>query len=216
MYRANASGPTAAATADPQRETPITRSGMTRKEFDDDYVQRLIAGDAEVERHFFHYFSTLLGIKLRARLRNQAQVDDVRQETLLRVLTALKKRNSLQDAAKLGAFVNAVCNNLLFELYRRDSKQKTVDLEGHDPLDSRQDAESELVTEERRQGVRDVLRELPVKDRELLRLIFFEDAGRDDICRSFQVDREYLRVLVHRAKERFRDLMRKQNPEWAN
>src|SRR4051794_33795030 len=216
MHRINASGQTAVANAEPERAPALTRSGMTRKEFDDDYVSRLIAGDADVERHFFDYFSTLLGIKLRSRLRNQSQIDDVRQETLLRVLLALKRRNSLQDAAKLGAFVNSVCNNLLFELYRRESKHKTIDIEGHDPLDSRSDAESELVTEERRREVRQVLGELPVKDRELLRMIFFEDAGRDDICRSFHVDREYLRVLVHRAKERFRDLLRKHNPEFAN
>jgi len=33
---------------------------------------------------------------------------------------------------------------------------------------------------------------------------FLEEKGKDEICKDFGVDREYLRVLLHRAKERFR------------
>src|SRR5262249_2100962 len=68
--------------------------GIKHAAFDDDYVRRLIAGDPPIERHFFEYFSELLWIKLRSRLRNAALIDDVRQETLLRVLTALKERHA--------------------------------------------------------------------------------------------------------------------------
>ena len=42
------------------------------------------------------------------------------------------------------------------------------------------------------------------RDRDLLRAIFLEEKEKDEICREFGVDREYLRVLLHRAKERFR------------
>jgi RNA polymerase sigma-70 factor (ECF subfamily) len=42
------------------------------------------------------------------------------------------------------------------------------------------------------------------RDRDLLRAIFLEEKEKEEICREFGVDREYLRVLLHRAKERFR------------
>jgi len=42
------------------------------------------------------------------------------------------------------------------------------------------------------------------RDRELLRAIFLEEKEKDEICREFGVGREYLRVLLHRAKECFR------------
>jgi RNA polymerase sigma-70 factor (ECF subfamily) len=52
--------------------------------------------------------------------------------------------------------------------------------------------------------VRSVLSELPEKDRKILRWLFFDERDKGEVCRALQVDREYLRVLVHRAKQRFR------------
>ena len=42
-------------------------------------------------------------------------------------------------------------------------------------------------------------------DRQILRLIFLEERDKDEVCRIFQVNRNYLRVLLHRAKNRFRE-----------
>ena len=39
---------------------------------------------------------------------------------------------------------------------------------------------------------------------DLLRELFFLEKDKDEICRERGVDREYLRVLLHRAKTRFR------------
>jgi RNA polymerase sigma-70 factor (ECF subfamily) len=60
------------------------------------------------------------------------------------------------------------------------------------------------VNEERKHQVRKVLQGLPAKDRSVLYMVFYEETDREEICRRFGIDREYLRVLVHRAKLRFR------------
>ena len=52
-----------------------------------------------------------------------------------------------------------------------------------------------------------VLAMLPEKDRDLLKQVFWQERGRDEICRDFGVDRNYLRVLVHRAKSRVREIL---------
>ncbi|HSS96242.1 MAG TPA: sigma factor-like helix-turn-helix DNA-binding protein, partial [Terriglobales bacterium] len=52
--------------------------------------------------------------------------------------------------------------------------------------------------------VRDVLEELPERDRRILKELFLEERDKDDICRDFGIDRDYLRVLVHRAKQAFK------------
>ena len=57
--------------------------------------------------------------------------------------------------------------------------------------------------------VRSILEELPEKDRRILRAIFLEDADKCDVCQRFDVNRDYLRVLVHRAKIRFREALDK-------
>ena len=38
-----------------------------------------------------------------------------------------------------------------------------------------------------------------------MRWLFFEERDKDEICRELNVDRNYLRVLLHRAKSKFRD-----------
>jgi RNA polymerase sigma-70 factor (ECF subfamily) len=180
---------------------------LPRYEFDGAYVQRLIAEDPETERHFSRYFGELLTLKLRSRLSSAALIDDAKQETFARVLTSLKRKNGIATPATLGAFVNAVCNNVLFELYRNSSRTTPLeDVEDVDPPDLRRpDAVASIVAGEERVRVRRALEALPEKERKLLRWLFFEERDKDMICRELHIDRNYLRVLLHRAKARFRE-----------
>jgi RNA polymerase sigma-70 factor (ECF subfamily) len=43
-------------------------------------------------------------------------------------------------------------------------------------------------------------------DRRILKALYLEEREKDSVCREFGVTRGYLRVLLHRAKERFRQL----------
>jgi RNA polymerase sigma-70 factor (ECF subfamily) len=182
---------------------------LTRYEFDATYLQQLTAGDPEVERHFTEYFNALLVAKLRSRLRSPALVEDAKQETFLRVLTTLRNKGGLTSPGGLGAFVNSVCNNVLFELYRSESKLSLVLDEEDAPEPAAPDisVESTLLSREERARVRQALDTLPAKDRTLLQWLFFDERDKDDICKELGVDREYLRVLVHRAKGRVKQAL---------
>jgi RNA polymerase sigma-70 factor (ECF subfamily) len=172
--------------------------------FDAKYVSALTEGDPETERHFAAYFGELIRIKLRSRLRSPQLIEEVRQETFLRVLNTLRRKGGLQHPERLGAFVNTVCNNVMMESIRGESRTSPYPDEGFDPVDSRVDIESDLVTEERKEMVKKVLESLPTKQRELLHLVFIQERDKDEVCRLLNVDREYLRVLIHRAKDCFR------------
>jgi len=176
-----------------------------RFSFDSDYVRRLVAGDPDTERHFTDYFGDLLTLKLRSRLRSAAQVEDARQETFVRVLTTLKQKRALATPESLGAFVNSVCNNVLFEMYRSHSKTTPLEEEAGAALpDPGIDAEMAVGLDEDRAHVRSVMETLPQKERQLLHWLFFEEADKDEVCRRLDIDRNYLRVLLHRAKQRFK------------
>jgi RNA polymerase sigma-70 factor (ECF subfamily) len=174
---------------------------VQRQTFDAEYVQRLCNSDCETERDFVAYFTELLAIKLRSRLRSPDLIRDVIQETFARVMKSLRT-SGVKDPQALGSFVNSVCNNVLFEVYR-DQARFSAPPEDR-PSEDRH-AEDAIVDEEERREVRLVIAELPEKDRTILRWMFFDERDKADICRALQVDREYLRVLVHRAKIRFRD-----------
>jgi len=172
--------------------------------FDPEYVRLLTEGDPATERHFVSYFGELIRIKLRSKLRSLHLVDEVRQETFLRVLNILRRKGGLQNPERLGAFVNTVCNNVMFESLRAETRTDPYPGEEFDPVDNRVDVEGELVTEERKRMVTAVLSGMPAREQNLLRSVFLEEKDKDEICRQLNVDREYLRVLIHRAKECFR------------
>jgi len=179
--------------------------------FTSEYVKGLTKGDLETERHFVAYFAELLRIKLRKALCSPQAVDDIRQETFLRVLNVLKQKNGLANPEKLGAFVNGVCRNVLIEYYRSVSRhgpssEPVLDVAGPGP-----DPEAKCVNEERKRGVREILEQLPARDRKILRLVFMEEKEKAEVCRICDVDRGYLRVLLHRAKNRFREGAAKTN-----
>ena len=81
----------------------------------------LRAGDAAVEEHFTAYFGELIYLKLRGRLRSHQLIEDIRQETLLRVLRIVQE-GGLEHPERLGAFVNAVSNNVMLELLRQENR----------------------------------------------------------------------------------------------
>ena len=172
--------------------------------FTGEYVQRLTEGDVETERHFVAYFSELLLIKLRRALLSNQAVEDVRQETFLRVFSVLRNKGGVEHPEKFGAFVNGVCSNVLAEYYRSSSRHTPTHQQTIETPDAGTDAETGLVNEERKHSVRAILESLPHKDSQILRLIFFEELEKDEVCRIYRVDRDYLRVLLHRAKNRFR------------
>jgi len=184
-----------------------------RQSFDAEYVRLLTDGDPEVERHFTAYFGDLLRLKLRSRLRSKEWVQDAHQETLLRVLTTLRCRGGLEHPERLGAFVNAVCNNVLLEAYRDGARHRPVSDDVPEQLDQASDPETALVTKDGRGRVRAILASLPARDQEVLRIVFFEDVDRAEACRRLQVEDGYLRVLLHRAKTRFKARLADRFPE---
>jgi len=102
--------------------------------------------------------------------------------------------------------VHSVCINVMMELLRASTRHPPISEEAqHVIADTRADPEKGVVTRERREMVRAVLDGLSEKDRQILRAVYLEEAEKSEICGRFQVDRDYLRVLVHRAKNRFRE-----------
>lgn len=174
---------------------------QTRYSFDADYLRRLTEGDAETEDHFAQYFGELIRIKASARLRPGQAADDIRQETLLRVLRSLRA-GAIEHPERLGAYVNSVCSNVILEMFRRD--KRLTELPPGDIPSGHAGAESGMLTEERRRLVRRALDDLSAKDRQLLQRIFLEENDKDLVCKEFSVSRDYLRVLLHRARTRLR------------
>jgi RNA polymerase sigma-70 factor (ECF subfamily) len=179
---------------------------MELHSFDSEYLQRLAAGDPAVERHFTRYFSDLILIKLRSRRYDLPAIEDIRQETFLRVLQAMR-RNAIREPDRIGAYVNSVCNNVALEFSRKGSKLTPMDPDAPEMPDTRADSERDLVSREQQEEVRSVLSRLSNRNRRLLSAVFLEERTSEEVCHQFGVDQNYLRVLLFRARAQFRQAM---------
>jgi RNA polymerase sigma-70 factor, ECF subfamily len=174
--------------------------------FDEPYVERLRAGDFRTQEHFVAYFSELIQLKLRSRLHSPQAIEDVRQETFTRVFAALRG-GKIRQPERLGAFVNSMCNNVLLEHYRSSSRDTPLeDEEQKDFPALNVDVLGTIAAKQMGEKIREILEEMPERDRRLLREVFLEERDKDEVCRDFGVDRDYLRVLLHRAKLSFKSL----------
>ena len=153
------------------------------------------------------YFSELIQLKLRSRLRSPQAIEDVRQETFTRVFAALHGGKSPparppRRLCKLHVqqrFARALPCLIPRQFARRrrsggDFPAISIDLLGA------------LAAKQLGEKIREILEEMPERDRRLLREVFLEERDKDAVCRDFGVDRDYLRVLLHRAKLSFKSL----------
>ncbi len=182
---------------------------MDRYPFDAEYLSRLRDGDPMTVDHFVAYFTERLTIKLWRRGLSKSVMDDVIQETFVRVFVKLRSPNGIVSPERFGAFVFGVCNNFLHEKYRHDSK---IDQLGDDCLElptPDPDVEQMLLLGERGAKAQRTLKLMKGKEAEILVALYIEDQSKDEVCIRFGITRTYLRVVLHRAIARFRFLFPK-------
>jgi RNA polymerase sigma factor (sigma-70 family) len=172
-------------------------------EFDDEYLRRLRERDPEIAEHFGIYFGRVLNRNLRCRCRKPELIDDIRQETLRRVLEIIRKAG-LNNPKRLEAFVTSVCSNVLFE-YWRTAKKHAAEEPKSEPVGLEPDPEQAFTRTEAVLQLRQGLRTLPVRDREVLKMAFFEERDSLELSIRLSVSRTYARVLVHRAIAKLRE-----------
>lgn len=172
--------------------------------FNDVYIARLQDGDRATQEHFASHFRRPIRLKAWRYLGTPDLVDDVYQETLLRVFRYFRSGKGLDHAERLPAFVHSVCHNVAMEVIRARSRHLQIEGPAEDPVDSDSEPHREILTAERKRVVLGILSRLPDRDRELLRLAVLEGADRAELSRRFGANQPYVRVLLHRALRRCR------------
>jgi RNA polymerase sigma-70 factor, ECF subfamily len=155
-------------------------------------------------------------LKLRCKVRYHVggacpDVEDLVQETLVRFLRFAKEER-IRNPANVGAFLNGVCNNVILEyrrrLWRDDPGVREVREEG---CAAPQDVELMEV----REAIEAGLAQLSDRDHAILRALYLEDKSREEICQSLGITEAQFRVVLFRAKDRFRKIYLEGLKPWA-
>jgi len=129
-----------------------------------------------------------------------ADVDDLVQETLARYFRA-EQRGQIRNTEEFGAFLNGVCRNVILEYRRRQRREPLADPEVPIP-DTGVRPEAEVF--EMRNAIDHSLTDLAERDRAILQALYLEGRDKEAICRQWGMTDPQFRVVLFRAKERFR------------
>jgi RNA polymerase sigma-70 factor (ECF subfamily) len=196
----------------PDASAPLLCSSHGRASglFDESYLGALKERDVDAENHLVASFSRPVQIKLRRMLRSPELRQDAFQETFLRVLSYFRAGKCLDKPGSLPEFIYATCHNVALECLRAHTRHDQMPENLQEPIEPGLDAERQLVTDQIKASVRSLLDELSQKDRQLLKRVFLDEEDKDAVCQEFEVNRDHLRVLLHRARQRFKAALSRQ------
>jgi RNA polymerase sigma-70 factor (ECF subfamily) len=132
---------------------------------------------------------------------NCPDVDDLVQETLARFVKASQQNQIRNNSEEFGAFVNGVCRNVILEYRRRVRREPLADPE----IPVRDTAvRPDADVFEMRNAIDQSLAGLAERDRMVLSRLYLEGKEKEEICREWGMTDAQFRVVLFRAKERFR------------
>ncbi len=149
-----------------------------------------------------------MAILLDRHTNGRPEAEDLFQDTFQLVIEKLR-RGELREPAKLPGYLAQIARSLAIEHYRKAQRRKTepdsdaiseVEASGSGPL-------SELLTREDAGLVRQVIRELGTeRDRDILLRFYIAEEDKERIKEDFGLTSLQFNRVLHRARERYRDL----------
>ncbi len=133
-------------------------------------------------------------------LRNNAEAQDITQETLIRLW---KRSATLQDGAEAEALGMTICHNLALDTLGRAGRD-------YEQLDNQTDTivsdhgaspHDDLTRQEQRQQLRRQIDLLPTRQRTVLQLRDIEGYSYKEIAETLNINEEQVKVTLFRARQ---------------
>lgn len=173
--------------------------GSTDEELMDAYVD----GDEAAFRLLFERYAPILLRLTRRHLRDDELAREIVQQTFFRLHGA---RNDFRRGSKLRPWVMTIAMNLVREHWRRKKRRKVTLVE----VDTHAAPEAELMPLELRQRsdlLHGALEKLPITQREVVELHWFQERPYAEIARIVGTSEGAVRVRAHRAYTTLKQLL---------
>jgi RNA polymerase sigma-70 factor, ECF subfamily len=159
----------------------------------------------EAETALYEKYSAKVYYVALRKSRSPHDAEDVRAETFLRVLQAIRG-NQVRSPAALPGFILGTTRNVLRELFSRRQRagNTTADTESTDiavPSHEKMFLDAEV-----QQAIEQTIETLRRRERDLLRMHFYEELPPEEIARRSGIARERVRLVKSRALKHFREV----------
>lgn len=138
-----------------------------------------------------------------------ADAEDVAQETMRRVLMAMRDRR-VRNVHEPDAFVFQTARNICLQLHRSRSREsRAFDRFAAEPTERPRQGDplGDLLTQEVRESLAESIRALSPRDQALLQRFYGEGMETSEVAGELQLTPEAVRVRKHRALRRLRSIL---------
>lgn len=176
-----------------------------------DLVSRIRGGDQQAETELVERYDRAVMSIIRRALVDSTLADDLYQETFCIVIEKIRE-GQVKEAERLPGFVCGVARNRVIKHFQRATRrERLIETEeavslphvAHNPLE-------ELLRKEIADIVRQILKEMSNKrDIQVLFRFYLAEDDKEQICADLGLTSLQFNLVLHRARERYRELYEK-------
>ena len=171
---------------------------------DHEIVAGIQNGRTESESALYEKYSSRVFYLALRETRSQHDAEDVRAETFLRALQAIRS-NQVRSAAALGSFILGVTRNVLHELYAK--RRQMGDAVSADEVDLAIPSHERLfLDQEVRIAIQKTIARLKPREQLVLRLLIYDELPSEEVARRIAIAPERVRLVKSRALKHFREI----------
>jgi RNA polymerase sigma factor (sigma-70 family) len=174
---------------------------------DTELVTRIGQSDEAAEAALYEKYSSRVYFLALSELHSRDDAEDVRAETFLRVIQALRQ-DKLRKPEALAAFLVGIALNIIREHNRRGANLQPLAEEEYELADDHS-LESAFLDTEVNQALEEAAESLKPRERDFLRMYYYEEMSKEEISRALGIQEDRLRLLKSRTLKKFGEMYKK-------
>ncbi len=172
-----------------------------------DLVTNIQQGDSAAETVLYEKFASRVYFLALSELHSKDDAEDVRAETFLRVIQALRE-GKLRSADSLPSFIVGFALNIIRELVRH--KYKTDSLEDYEyDVAGEGSLEDVFLDAESSRAIEEAAKKLKPREQQFLRMYYYEELPKEEISARLGIKEDRLRLIKSRTLQSFREIYQK-------
>jgi RNA polymerase sigma-70 factor (ECF subfamily) len=165
---------------------------------DVDLIDRIRSGDRSAEEALYQKYSARVYYLALKRTGSPSDAEDVRSETFVRVLAAIRE-GQLRQSAAFASFCFRTLDNVASEMARHAQRFGELECDPPAPL------AQVFLDDDVKAAIDRTIERLRPRERDFLRMYYYDDLPKREIARRVGIAEERVRLLKSRTLKSFRE-----------
>jgi len=197
-------------------------TGVRTGEMSDfEVIEKVLSGNVDYFEILVKKYEKMIYNLAMTKMRNRENAQDISQECFLR---AYKMLRSYKTDSAFSTWIYKICQNLIFDFYRKNKKINTVSLSVSDSYDSYDenlkekdiadidsDPSEHIIRAEKIEKIREIINSLPEDLREIIILRDLNNTSYTQIAEMLDIELGTVKSRLNRAREKLKEYIIKNN-----